>query len=77
MLFLIEYDRQRGQLLKLTRFESSDASEAAQARLHRELELARAGLVLEVVLLEAESETDLHLTHRRYFKTVTELTRWE
>jgi hypothetical protein len=75
VLFLIEYDRAKGKLISFTPFEDGRAADASQARLHREVELARSGNSLEVVVLEAASEEDLQRTHRRYFETVTELTK--
>jgi hypothetical protein len=75
VLFLIEYDRSRGKLIRLTRFEDDQSNNASKARLQREISLAQTGIELEVVLLEAASEDELQRTHRRYFETVTELTK--
>ena len=73
MIFLIEYDREQGKILKLEPFPDSDRKYAQHERLIRELELSRHGLVREVVLLEAKDQKALERTHRRYFKTATEL----
>lgn len=69
MIFLIEYDRRAGQIVKLLRFEERDREQAANARLEIELELNRHGdNSHEVVLLEAATEDALRRTHRRYFE---------
>lgn len=59
MLFLIEYDRDKGQLLNIRSFTDVERSEAEHARIEREVELQRQGLVREIVILEAARETDL------------------
>jgi hypothetical protein len=68
MLFLIEYDRDKGQVLSIRRFADMERSDAEHARVEREIELHRQGLPREVVLLEAASEMDLHRTHGGYLK---------
>lgn len=73
MLFLIEYDRDKGKVVELTRFSDSDRQVANSARLNLELELNRRGIEHEVVLLEAEDESALRRTHRRYFEDLLEL----
>ena len=73
MIFLIEYDREQGKLLDIRPFSRHDRKYAQCERLTRELELARHGLVREVVLLEAEDRKALERTHRRYFRTAAEL----
>jgi hypothetical protein len=73
MLFLIEYDRDKGQLLSIRPFADVERSDAEHARIEREIELQRQGLLREIVLLEAASETDLHRTHGRYFKGLAAL----
>ena len=73
MIFLIEYDREQGKLLDLRPFSSHDRKYAQSERLSRELELARHGIVREVVLLEAADRKALERTHRRYFKTASQL----
>jgi hypothetical protein len=73
MLFLLEYDRRAGQLVKLERFAQSETSAANRARLDLELELNKRRIEHEVVLLEANSEEALQRTHRRYFAKITEL----
>ena len=74
MIFLIEYDRARGSLVTLKRFDDSRREEAWKERLEMELSLNRQGVDREVVLLEAETEEALRRTHRRYFEDLTELT---
>ncbi len=73
MIFLIEYDRGVGKIVKLSTFSDTDRQCAQRARLSRELELARHGLTREVVLLEAKDQKALERTHRRYFRSATEL----
>lgn len=74
MLFLIEYDRENGQLVDLRRFGDTESGKATAARLALEMALNRRGISHEVVLLDAASEADLRRTHRRYFAGIAELT---
>ena len=73
MLFLIEYDRMPGLIVRLERFTRERRHDAEKARLKLEIELRRNGLIHEVVLLEAASEEALRKTHRRYFEDLTSL----
>lgn len=73
MLFLIEYDREKGKLVEMSRFADSDRQVANSARLNLELALNRRGVEHEVVLLEADDESALRRTHRRYFEDLLEL----
>jgi len=73
MLFLIQYNRRAGTLVKLERFADDRRAGACKARLDLEIELRHRGLSHEVVLLEAASEDALHRTHGRYFANVDEL----
>jgi hypothetical protein len=73
MIFLIEYDRARGEVIKLETFLDSERSAADEARLEIEVRLNRDEVDREVVILEAESEEALRRTHRRYFETLSEL----
>jgi hypothetical protein len=68
MLFLIQYDRRAGQLIKLERFADDHRLSASKARLDLEIDLRRRGDRHEVVLLEAASEEALRKTHGRYFE---------
>lgn len=77
MLFLIEYERSRGVLLRITPFDSSERKVAEDARLALELRLNRPGSASEIVLLEAPSEGALRRTHRRYFEGLSELAVYE
>ncbi len=63
-LFLIVYDREAGRLVDLQQFNLSQGDVAVRARLDLEL---RASPSTEVVILEAESESQLRATHARYF----------
>ena len=73
MIYLIEYDRGAGKLVKLEQFADADRQRAANARIELEVELNNRGVSHEVVLLEASSEADLHRTHRRYFVDLASL----
>jgi len=73
MLFLIEYDRDQGQVVRLQQFDDSARSAAENIRLEIELELNRRAEEHEVVLLEAHNEAALRRTHRRYFEDVIAL----
>ena len=75
MLFLIEYDRPRGSIVQLRRYDDTSRKIAEDARLKLELDLNRQGLEHEVVLLDAPSEEALRRTHGRYFENVEELVR--
>jgi hypothetical protein len=73
MFFLIEYDRRRGQLVRMETFGSSERKMADEARLKLELELLRKGIEHEVVLLDAASEEAIRRTHGRYFESLAQL----
>lgn len=75
MLFLIEYDRARGNVDQIATFDDSERELAENARLQLELDLHKRGIEKEVVLLEAASEEALRLTHRRYFEDLADLVR--
>ena len=74
-IFLIEYDRIKGKIVRKLVFLDSERINAQNLRLKRELELSAAGVPHEVVLLEAESEEALRHTHRRYFENLAEIGR--
>ncbi len=67
MLFLIEYDRPRGSIVQLRKFDEASRKLAEDKRLRLELELSRQRVEHEVVLLDAPSEEVLRHTHGRYF----------
>jgi hypothetical protein len=75
MIFLIEYDRERGQIVTFQSFPDSERENSENARLEMEIGLNRRGIEHEVVLLEATSEQALRLTHRRYFEDLSELVK--
>ena len=75
MLFLIEYDRPSGQIVKFLEFDSSNRSTAESSRLDIELDLSRRKIDHEVVLLEAASEEALRRTHRRYFENASQIAK--
>lgn len=74
MIFLIEYDRSRGKIVKISTFKDSDREEAEQSRLDVELNNNVTGIDNEIVLLEASDERAVRRTHRRYFEDLRELT---
>lgn len=67
MIFLIEYRRSAGKLLRLATFNESARAEAERQRVDLELAHRNEG-DYEVVVLEAESEEALRRTHGRYFE---------
>ena len=75
MLFLIEYDRNRGEVVTIQEFQDSERKKVEGERLELELKLNRLGIEREVVILEAASEKALRRTHRRYFEDLSELAR--
>ena len=73
MIFLIEYDRSRGEIISLENFDDKDWQRAEETCFEKELSLNHAGIEHEVVLLEAVSEEALRRTHRRYFENIEQL----
>ena len=73
MIFLIEYDRSQGQIVKLREFDETQRKEAQDARLDLELDLNRKGIDHEVVLLEAENLDAVKRTHQRYFSDLIDI----
>lgn len=73
MLFLIEYDRQRGEIVNLVAFADTEREQADDARLALELRLRAENTRREVVLLHAADEVALRGTHGRYFKSAKAL----
>jgi hypothetical protein len=73
MIFLIEYDRTRGELASILPFDDSQRDAAETARFQKELTLHRNGITREIVLLQAANEAALKETHRRYFADIATL----
>ncbi|MBI3306877.1 MAG: hypothetical protein HYZ84_03620 [Candidatus Omnitrophica bacterium] len=73
MIFLIEYNRQKGQIVKFKAFKNSERNKAENRRLEIELDLNRRKVSHEVVLLEAATKNRLQRTHKRYFETLKKL----
>jgi hypothetical protein len=73
MIFLIEYSRREGRIIRYETFDDQDRERAANLRLDIELELNRTRIEHEVVLLEAASEKALRRTHRRYFENASQI----
>jgi hypothetical protein len=74
MIFLIDYDRNQGKIVRLESFPDHERLKAENSRLELELLLRRQGAEREVVLLEAASLEALRRTHRRYFEGIAGLT---
>ena len=75
MIFLIEYDRPVGHIVRVNVFEDSERSTAENSRLEIELSLNSSRIDHEVILLEATNEEALRRTHRRYFETVADIAK--
>lgn len=75
MLFLIEYDRGKGEVVTIKSFADAERRYAETARLEMELALNRLGTDHEVVLLQAMDESALRRTHRRYFESIDDLAK--
>jgi hypothetical protein len=73
VIFLIEYNRSKGQLVTFESFADTERSVVEDMRLDLELALLRTQIDHEVVLLEAASEAAIRRTHGRYFMTPMEL----
>jgi len=73
MLFLIEYARSEGKVVKLKSFTDSERAEAQKQKLDIELALNRSGIEHEVVLLDAIDEDAIRRTHRRYFEDLSQI----
>lgn len=73
MLFLIEYDRLRGEIVSMTTYADDRREQVDEARLQMELRLRREAAKREVVVLEAANEDALRKTHARYFKSTQAL----
>lgn len=73
MIYLIQYDRLSGQLLRLQGYSSDEKRRAEEDRLCVELALLKSKTAHEVVLLEASNEEELRKTHRRYFERLEQL----
>lgn len=73
MIFLIEYNRNLGEIVTFESFNELDRRKAEDSRIELELKLNRLGIEHEVILLEAASEAALRQTHRRYFESLSQL----
>jgi hypothetical protein len=74
MIFLIHYNRSKGEIVELKQFEQSQRVQAEEARLSMELDLIGKKDGDEVCILEAGSIEALKRTHRRYFESLRTLT---
>lgn len=68
MIYLVEYDRAAGTVVRVEEYRDSNREAAKRARLARERDLNRAAIAHELVMLEATDWHELVLTHGRYFQ---------
>lgn len=73
MIFLIQYNRANGRIVRFEEFQDTERETAANERLEIELDLNRKGIEHDVLLLEALSQEALRRTHRRFFEDVSEI----
>ena len=73
MIFLIQYNRADGRIVRFQEFQDAERETAANERLEIELDLNRKGIEHDVLLLEALSQEALRRTHRRFFEDVSEI----
>jgi len=73
MIFVIEYNRSKGNIVTFREFDDSQRRVAEDARLEIELAVNHKQVNHEVVLLEAASKEDLERTHKRYFSDINSL----
>ena len=71
-MFLLIYDRTKGELLSLKEFDEPARAEALTERFQVEAS-KRDKPQIEVVLLSAETLEDLKQTHSRYFESLRSL----
>ena len=74
MLFLIEYNREKGKTETFKTFDNANEDQANRERLALELALNRKNINNEAVLLRAASEDLLRHTHQRYFDSFEGIT---
>lgn len=75
MIFLLQYDRRKGRIVSLDSFSASERTKAQDLLLELELRQNENGANTEIVMLEAESEEALKITHRHYFEDLSELVK--
>ena len=73
MIFLIRYNRKRGETVSLKKFDDAEKAVANHERLELELSLNRENIDDEVVILQTDSEATLRRTHARYFQDLAGL----
>lgn len=73
MIFLIQYERRAAKLVRIDHFADGERAIAERARLNLELATLDSDIEQEIVLLEADSEAALRLTHGRYFQALNEI----
>ncbi|MFY2763125.1 hypothetical protein [Arenimonas sp. MALMAid1274] len=73
MIFLLEYNQALGKLEKIETFDDANREQANCRRTLLELELLRAGINNEIVILDAQVLADLQRSHGRYFRAIENL----
>lgn len=73
MIFLIHYSRHQGMLVSMRNFDDDERDQASSAKVDLEISLLEEEESPEIVLLEADSEDALRLTHGRYFRSLAQL----
>ncbi len=73
MIFLIEFNRPKLDLVTYKTYPDSERTKAQDDRLALELDLLHKGIDHEVVILEAINEEQLRKTHQRYFDSPADL----
>ena len=70
MIFLIVYDRQKGQKIIYEKFKDSEREKAEKRRQELEIDLNQKKETYELVLLEAARGSLFQHTHRRYLESL-------
>lgn len=75
MVFLVEYDRRGGYLLRCDEFADSDLDKAKSSALKLEIELNRQGKLQhhEVNVFKAHNKQAFQRTHSRYFVKLNDM----
>ena len=75
MIFLLQYDRRKGRIVSMESFSAAERTKVQDMLLTLELQQNQNGTNTEIVMLEAESEEALRITHRHYFEDLSELVK--
>ena len=72
MIFLIAYDRSKGEVIEEKIYDNAEIEHANADRLRQEIRHSPDSGI-EIVILQSDSREELERTHARYFKTVRQL----